>query len=88
MAKPLAKVKVGELMTAELMNEIVSRINELDKRLAKLEGKAPERKIHEKKTVRVKNSKSKIHKTKTPKKKPLKRKSKKTGLLSRISLVK
>jgi hypothetical protein len=88
MAKPLAKVKVGDLLKAEKMNEIIARINELEKRIAKLESKAPKRKIPEKKTLRVKNPKRKSLKVKTPKRKILKRKSPKTGLLSRIALVK
>ena len=41
MARPLAKVKVGELMKAEKMNEIIERINELEKRLDQLESKTP-----------------------------------------------
>jgi len=41
MAKPLVKVKVGELMKAERMNEIIERINELQKRVDQLESKTP-----------------------------------------------
>ena len=87
MAKPVAKVKVGDLLKADKMNEMIARINELDKRLAKLESKAPKN-IPEKKTLRVKNPKRKSLKVKTPKRKIQKRKSPKTGLLSRIGLVK
>jgi hypothetical protein len=93
MAKPLAKVKVGELLKADTMNEMIARINELEKRLAKLESKAPTRKIPEnntpkKKTLRAKNAKTKTVNVKTPKRKVQKRKSPKTGLLSRIAFVK
>jgi preprotein translocase subunit SecA len=73
MAKALAKVKVGDLLKSEKMNEIIERINNLEKRLAKLEGKTLKRK-----TLKVK----------TPKKKTLKRKSPKTGPLSHIDSVK
>jgi hypothetical protein len=88
MATPLAKVKVGDLLKAEKMNEMIARINELEKRLAKLEGKTPKRKTPEKKTPKVKTSKSKISKVATPKRKTQKKKSPKTGLLSRIARVK
>jgi hypothetical protein len=47
------------------MNEIIERINNLEKRLAKLEGK----------TLKVKTLKRKTPKVKNPKKKTLKRKS-------------
>jgi hypothetical protein len=88
MAKPVAKVKVGDLLKADKMNEIIERINELEMRLAKLENKAPNGKIPEKKTPRVKNPKSRVLKAKTTKSKVQKRKSQKTGLLSRIAFVK
>jgi preprotein translocase subunit SecA len=70
MAKPLAKVKVGDLLKAQKMNEIIERINNLEKRLAKLEGKTLKRK-----TLKVKTPKRKTPKVKNPKRKTLKRKS-------------
>ena len=88
MAKPVAKVKVGDLMTAEKMNAIIERINELEKRLAKLEGKTLESKIPEKKTPKVKASKNKKPKIATPKRKPLKRKSTKKEPFHLIDLIK
>jgi len=88
MVKPLEKVKVGDLLKAENMNEMIARINDLEKRLAKLEGKAPKKKVPEKKPLKVKTPKSKIPKEKTSKRKTQKRKSPKAGLLSRIALVK
>ena len=87
MAKPVAKVKVGELIKADKMNEMIARINELEKRLAKLEGKTPKMKIPEKETLKGKNTKGKILKVKTPIKKTLKRKSPKTGRFSLLDLV-
>jgi hypothetical protein len=45
MAKPLAKVKEGDLLTAEKMNEIIDRINDLEKRLRQMEEKAPKGKF-------------------------------------------
>jgi hypothetical protein len=87
MAAPLAKVRVGELITAEKMNEIITEINELEKRLAKLEGKASKRKTPEKNPLKVKNPKSEILKVKTPKKKILKSKSPKTKPISNIDSV-
>ena len=89
----MAKVKVGDLMTAEKMNEIIDRINELEKRLAKQEGKAPERKapqkkVAEKKTPKLKASKSKKPKVTTPKKKTQKRKSRKAEPFHLIDLIK
>jgi hypothetical protein len=88
MVKPVAKVKVGDLMTAEKMNGIIERINELEKRLAKLEGKAPARKVPEKKTPKVKKSKTKIPKVAATKKRTQKRKSKKTEPFHLIDLIK
>jgi hypothetical protein len=93
MAKPVAKVKVGDLMTADKMNEIIASINDLEKRLEKLESKAPKKKtpeinIPKKKTLRAKNPKGKTVKVKTPTRKIQKKKSPKAGFLSRIALVK
>jgi hypothetical protein len=88
MAKPVAKVKVGDLLKADKMNEMISRINDLEKRLSKLESKAPRKKVPEKKTSRVKRTSAKVVKAKTPKKKVQKRKPTKKGLLSRIAFVK
>ncbi len=92
MTKPLAKVKVGDLLKAEKMNEIIERINNLEKRLDQMEVKNPKRETPEKKTPNVKTPKTKIPKGKSPKRKtPQKktppRKSLKTGLLSIIDSV-
>ena len=96
MTIPVAKVKVGELITAEKMNEIIASINELEKRLDKLEGKATKRKIPEKKPLKVKNPgkilkvktlKKKIPSAKNPKSKAPKRKSSKTKSLNYIDSV-
>ena len=88
MAKPVAKVKVGELIKADTMNEMIARINELEKRLAKVEGNPPKRKISEKKTIKLNNPKSKTLKVKTPKKKGLKKKTPKTEPLHYIDSIK
>jgi hypothetical protein len=97
MTKPLAKVKVGDLLTAEKMNEIIERINDLEKRLDQMKVKDPvrkslkvnpKRKASEKRIQKSNSTKTKISKVKTPKRKAQKRKSPKTGFLSRIALVK
>ncbi len=88
MVKPVTKVKVGELIKADKMNEIIASINELEKRLAKLEGKTPKRMIPEKETPKVKDANSKIPKVKTPGKKTPKRNTTKTNAISHIDSVK
>ena len=99
MVKPLAKVKVGDLLKAETMNEIIERINNLEKRLDQMEIKGPKRKAPEKKAPKVKKPKDKSQpkakslKAKSPKRKaPVKkskpRKSLKTELRSIIDAVK
>ena len=70
------------------MNEMIARINELEMRLAKVEGGTSKRKISEKKTIKVKNPKSKSLNVKTPKKKGLKKKTPKTEPLHNIDSIK
>ena len=62
MAKPLVKVKVGDLLKAEKINEIIERINNLERRLDQLEVKAPKRN-----TLKVNNPKRKTPNKKSPK---------------------
>ena len=92
MLKPLAKVKVGDLLKAEKMNDIIERINILEKRLDQMEGRASQRntpkvKTPRRKTLKVKTPKRKTIKGKNPKRKTLKRKSPKTGRFSLLDLV-
>lgn len=90
MEKPLAKVKAGDLLSAQMMNAIIDRINDLEKRLDRMERKTPKRatlklnalkgkavkkKTPKKKVLNVKTFKRKILRGKNPKRKTTKRKS-------------
>lgn len=92
MVKPLAKVKVGDLLKAEKMNEIIERINNLEKRLDHMEVKNPVSKTTkvktETKTPKKKTQKAKSPNVKIPKKKASPKKSLKTGILSILDSVK
>ena len=87
MAKPLAKVKVGDLLKAEKMNEIIERINNLEKRLDQVEVRNTKKKTPAVKAPKTKIPKAKSPKKKTPQKKTPPRKSLKTELLSIIDAV-
>lgn len=92
MAKPLERVKVGDLLKAEKMNEIIERINNLEKRLDQMEVKRPVSKTTKvqpkRKTPLKKTQKVKMPKAKIPRKKAKPKKSLKTGLMSILDSVK
>ncbi len=52
-AKPLAEVNAGDILKAQKMNEIIERIDNLEKRLDQMEGKNPKRKTTKKKSPKT-----------------------------------